>query len=539
MPVRNQPPHLRPCNLFSGDPLLKQIAGAIPSVDVPYLEKMGAQWGSDKINDLARLANRNPPELETHDEYGDRIDHVSYHPAYHALMGRSAAAGLHCSIWEEAKNMRPHGHAARAAEFFLTAQTETGHLCPMTMTNASLAALASSEKLLDAWGEKIIHRGYDFSSRPPEQKTALTIGMGMTEKQGGSDVRQNGTTAERQGDFYVLNGHKWFMSAPMSDAFLVLGQAPGGLSCFLMPRILPDGRRNGIHFQRLKDKLGNRSNGSAEAEFSDALAYPVCDEGDGISTIMEMVALTRLDCANASAALMRAGLFQAVHFARHRSAFGKPLAEQPLMVRVLGDLAIDQAAALALVMLIARSFDAVDDDDRSVAFARVLTPAAKYWICKLAPTFLAEAMECLGGNGYVELSDLPRCYREAPVNAIWEGTGNMMAMDVMRVLKKSPGAFETVVDSLSDSLGKAGPVVVNVLRTLANASASDPGSARILTEQLAISAAAAALYEFAPQVIADSFAESRLAGQWRSTYGMLDARFDAAAILDEICPPAG
>lgn len=536
MSAQNQPPALRPFNLFSSDPLLGSIAGDIPSLDVPYLESMGSQWGSTTINDLARYANRNTPELMTHDEYGSRIDQVNFHPAYHALMGRSAAAGLHCSIWEDTKDFRPHGHAARAAEFYLTAQTETGHLCPITMTNASMAALASSPDLAQDWSEKIIQRSYDFSNRPWQEKSAITIGMGMTEKKGGSDVRENVTQAQKQGDIYLINGHKWFMSAPMSDAFIILAQAPGGLSCFLVPRILPGGKRNGIHFQRLKDKLGNRSNASSEAEFKDAVAHLLGNEGDGVSIIMEMVTLTRLDCANASAALMRAGLIEALHTTRHRSAFGARIVDQPLMTRVLADLALDQAAALCLVMLVSHSFDNADNDEKSMAYARILTPASKYWICKLVPSFLAEAMECVGGNGYVELSDLPRLYREAPVNAIWEGAGNMMALDIMRVLKKSPGAFETVIESISESLGKAGPVVVNVLRTLANASTSDPGSARILTEQLAISAAAAALCDYAPQTVSDAFVESRLAGQWRSTYGMLDARFDSAAILDAVCP---
>jgi putative acyl-CoA dehydrogenase len=370
-------------------------------------------------------------------------------------------------------------------------------------------------------------------------KEGLTLGMGMTEKQGGTDVRANSSRAERAGNgTHRLTGHKWFMSAPMCDAFLMLAQATEGLTCFLVPRILPDGRANGLRFQRLKDKLGNRSNASSEVEFDGVHAELVGEPGQGVKTIMDMVTLTRLDCALASAGIMRASVAEAVHHARHRSAFGNRLIDQPVMLRVLADLAIDSAAATALAFRLARSFDEAADGREHAAFARAMTPVVKYWVCKLAPPLIYEAMECMGGNGYVEDLPIARHYREAPVNAIWEGSGNVMALDVLRVLKRAPGLFDEVMEGLRRDLGPAGRGTVGVLRAAIDVSMSDEGSARILTEQLALAAAAAELKRLGAGRIADAFIETRLAGQWRSTYGMLPARHDARAIVDTLYPEA-
>lgn len=492
-----------------------------------------------EAQDLARLANENPPKLRSHDWQGRRRDMVEFHPAYHALMRRSATNGLHCSIWENTKNESGRRHQVRAARFYLTAALESGHLCPMTMTSASLAALMATPNLFDEWAPRVITRKYDQSQKAPIAKSGLTIGMGMTEKQGGTDVRANSTRAERAGNgFYRITGHKWFMSAPMCDAFLVLAQAEEGLSCFLMPRILGDGGTNGFELQRLKDKLGNRSNASTEVEFNNSIGQLVGDAGEGVKTIMDMVTLTRLDCAVASSGIMRAGLNEAVHHARHRSVFGKTLIQQPLMQRVLADMAIEVAAATALSFRLARSFDLASTDRRAAAFARAMTPVVKYWVCKISPGLLYEAMECLGGNGYVEEASLARYYREAPVNAIWEGSGNVMALDVVRVLERAPGLFEEVIDSISEDLGSGAKGTINVLKAAMQVALTDHGSARLLTEQLALAAAAAELTRLGAGRVAEAFVETRLGGQWRNTYGMLNVRHDSVAIIDSLYPAA-
>jgi putative acyl-CoA dehydrogenase len=453
------------------------------------------------------------------------------------LMRRSVAAGLHSSIWENGAEETGKRHQVRAARFYLTAELETGHLCPITMTSASLAALMSSSKLFREWAPRVTTRKYDQSHKPPVEKAGLTLGMGMTEKQGGTDVRANTSKAERTSNgFHRLTGHKWFMSAPMSDAFLMLAQAPEGLSCFLVPRLLGGGASNGLNFQRLKDKLGNRSNASSEVEFTGAIGEMVGDPGAGIKTIMDMVTLTRLDCAVASSGIMRAGLAEAVHHVRNRLVFGKPLIDQPLMVRVLADLALDVAAATALSFRLARSFDEAAADPGEAAFARAMTPVVKYWVCKLAPAVLYEAMECLGGNGYVEEAPLARYYREAPVNAIWEGSGNVMALDVLRVLLRAPSLFDDVLAGVQRDIGGGGAGTVTVLKAAIQVASQDEGSARMLTEQLALAAAAAELRRLGAGRIADAFMETRLAGQWRSTYGMLDARHDARLIVDTLYP---
>ncbi|MBA3516548.1 MAG: acyl-CoA dehydrogenase family protein [Rhizobiales bacterium] len=532
----NQPPPFGGINLFEADPLVASAVSGFPDQVRQDLSEIGAFWGSHEARELARLANRHAPELDRYDAGGRRIDQVNFHSAYHALMCRSMLAGLHCSIWDRGEAEAGLRHRARAVRMYLTGQTEAGHLCPMVMTNAALASLQAEPDLLATWAPRIGSRSYDRNFRPAAVKRAVTIGMGMTERQGGTDVRANLTSAEPGADgLYSLTGHKWFFSAPMSDAFIVLAQAQAGLTAFLLPRFLPDGTVNAIRLERLKDKLGNRSNASAEVEFQGAGAWRVGAEGRGIATILEMVTLTRLDCAVASAGLMRAGFAEAVHHVRHRSAFGKKLVDQPLMTRVLSDMALDLAAALALALRLAEAFDRADKQPGEAAYARLMTPAVKYWICKSAPAFLFEAMECLGGNGYVEASALPRLFREAPVNAIWEGSGNVMALDVVRALK-GEGVLPQALETIGSELGPGAKAAVDVLSAAARVAVQDPGSARILTEQLALTAAAAALRRDFPPAFADAFIETRLGRSWRATYGMLDGRFDSRALIDYVAP---
>jgi len=522
-------------NAYRNDPLMGRITDELPRAVQDSLEVEGRFVLSAEAQDLARLANTELPRLRTHDRQGRRLDQVEFHPAYHALMRRSIALGLHASVWETGEDEKGVRHQARAARYFLMSQLECGHLCPVTMTNASLAALMASPELFREWSPLILPRKYDPASRPPARKLGLTLGMGMTEKQGGTDVRANATRAEATGDgSYRITGHKWFMSAPMCDAFLVLAQAEEGLSCFLLPRLAGDGSGNGFLLQRLKDKLGNRSNASAEVEFDGALGQMVGSPGEGVKTIMDMVTLTRLDCALASAGLMRAALGEAVHHSRHRVVFQKKLIEQPVMTRVLADMALDVAAATALSMRLARAFDRAAGNPAEAAFARVMTPVVKYWICKLAPALVYEAMECLGGNGYIEEGNLARYYREAPVNAIWEGSGNVMALDVLRVLSRGPQLLEEVLGWIGLHLGRAGKGTLEVLRAATEVCLRDEGSARILTEQLALAAAGAELRNLGLGDLADAFIETRLAGQWRTTYGMLDARHDARGIIDSL-----
>ena len=535
--VTNQTPPMTGTNAYLGDPLLMQIAARFPKELHNELEQTGRFVLSAEAQDLARLANTELPKLRTHDRQGNRIDLVEYHPAYHALMRRSIAQGLHCSIWEDNPAETGRRHQVRAARFYLTAQLEAGHLCPLTMTSASLAALMGAPDIYKEWSPAVLSRKYDFSQKPALGKNGVTLGMGMTEKQGGTDVRTNTTRATVNEDgTYTITGHKWFMSAPMSDAFLVLAQVDEQLSCFLVPRLTSEGKGNGFAFQRLKDKLGNKSNASSEVEFDGAIGQLIGNPGEGVKTIMDMVTLTRLDCAVASAGLMRSGLAEAVHHCRHRAVFGKPLIEQPLMSRVLADMALDVAGATALSMRLARAFDMAAGDRAEAAFARCMTPVVKYWVCKIAPALLYEAMECLGGNGYIEDGNLARAYREAPVNAIWEGSGNVMALDVARVLSRAPGLFDEVLEWIGGQLGQRGQGTIDVLRAALQLTESDQGVARLLTEQLAYAAAAAELRQLGADDIADAFIETRLGGQWRSTYGMLDARHDAMRILDQLYP---
>jgi len=537
--VFNQPKLYTGINAYQADPILTEIGRSMPQVVRDDFSAIGRFVTSPEAQELARIANRDTPALRTFDAQGHRIDEVEFHPAYHALMRRAFANGLHCSVWQDLPEEKGIAHAARAIRFFLTAELECGHLCPITMTHSSVAPLQSNPQAYSVWAPKILSRRYDSSQRPIGGKNSATVGMGMTEKQGGTDVRANTSTAQHASDdIYRLTGHKWFMSAPMSDGFLMLAQMPEGLGCFLVPRFLDNGAANGLHFQRLKDKLGNRSNASSEVEFMNSQGRLLGEPGKGVRTILEMVTLTRLDCALASAGIMRASLAEAVHHCRQRKVSGETLINQPLMSRVLADMALDVAAATALAMRLAAAFDKAATDPGEAAYVRIMTPVVKYWVCKIAPALIYEAMECLGGNGYVEERALARHYREAPVNAIWEGSGNVMALDLLRVLERDPQYFEEVVAAIAAELGQYSSRTVDVLAAAAALCQRDQGAARLATEQLALSAAAAELYRLGAGRIADAFSESRLAGAYRSTYGMLDLRFDAPQIIDLLYPKA-
>jgi putative acyl-CoA dehydrogenase len=537
--VFNQSPPFEDVDLFALDrPLMEAVAANGGAAAQQELSEFGKRWGSAAMAARGRIANENTPKLRTFDARGNRRDEIEFHPAYHELMAHSAHAGVHNSTWDV--DGKPAGGASevvRAAKFYIAAQVETGHLCPITMTRASVAALAAQPDLLAKAMPVIATRSYDPAFAPWWIKRGMTLGMGMTEKQGGTDVRANITGATRDGDTYRITGHKWFMSAPMCDAFLVLAQADEGLSCFFMPRFAPDGSVNAIHFQRLKDKLGNRSNASSEVEFAGAYAERVGDEGKGIRTIIQMVQLTRQDCAIASAALMRSGLAHALHHARHRSVFQKHLADQPLMQMVLADMALHVEASIALVMRLCRAFDSAPGDARTAAYMRLLTPAIKYWVCKSAPGFLYEAMECLGGNGYVEEGILARHYRESPVNAIWEGSGNVMCLDVLRALSREADAATQVLQSLmaeTKGLPGAGEAAAFIGATLRRTDSERV--ARLAVEKLAMLAAAAALNGVSPHH-AELFAATRLAGNHASMYGAVDlAGGDITGLLERALP---
>src|ERR1700687_5415137 len=537
--VLNQSPPFEDVDLFALDrPLTDAVAANGGASAEQELSESGRHWGSAAMAERGRLANENTPKLRIFDSRGNRRDEVEFHPAYHELMARSPHAGLHTPTWT--RDARPAGAPAevvRAAKFYMASGVETGHLCPITMTRASVAALAVQPDILKKTMPVIGTRAYDPTFAPWPTKRGMTLGMGMTEKQGGTDVRSNQTRATRDGDAYRITGHKWFMSAPMCDAFLVLAQADQGLTCFFMPRFKPDGSVNEIQFQRLKDKLGNRSNASSEVEFVGAHASRVGDEGKGIRTIIQMVALTQKDCAIASAGLMRSGLAHALHHARHRSVFQKHLADQPLMRAVLSDMALHVEASIALVMRLCHSFDRAPVDPSEAAHMRLLTPAIKYWVCKSAPGFLYEAMECLGGNGYVEEGILARHYRESPVNAIWEGSGNVMCLDVLRALSREADAAQAVLQHLAEE-AKGLPGAVDALAFIGRAfrRADSERVARLAVEKLALLAAAAALNKTSPRH-AELFARTRLAANHASMYGAVDlANDDIRGLLDRALP---
>src|SRR5437764_1100033 len=522
--VFNQSPPFEDVDLFTLDrPLIEAVAANGGASASKELSEFGQHWGSAAMAARGRIANENAPKLKLFDARGNRRDEVEFHPAYHELMAHSAHAGVHNSTWSA--QGKPAGGAAeviRAAKFYMAAQVETGHLCPITMTRASVAALSAQPDLLAKAMPVISTRAYDPDFAPWWSKRGMTLGMGMTEKQGGTDVRSNMTRAVRDGDGYRITGHKWFMSAPMCDAFLVLAQANEGLSCFFMPRFAPDGSVNAIQFQRLKDKLGNRSNASSEVEFVGAYAERVGEAGKGIRTIIQMVQLTRQDCAIASVGLMRSGLSHALHHARHRSVFQKHLADQPLMQTVLADMALHVEASVALVMRLCRAFDQAPDDPGEAAYMRLLTPAIKYWVCKSAPGFLYEAMECLGGNGYVEEGILARHYRESPVNAIWEGSGNVMCLDVLRALSREPDAATAVLQDIAEQAkGLAGGA--EAVASIAKSFRRPDGErvARRAVEGLAVAAGAAAVDKIAPHHD-EFFAATRLGTPPARMYSAVD-----------------
>lgn len=535
--VTNQPPALEDYNLFASDAALREgVAREGADWACDGLAAFGARIGSAEMIEAGALANRHKPELKSFDRFGHRIDKVEFHPAYHKVMAASIAEGLHASPWSDP---RPGAQVRRAAGMIMMAQVEVGHLCPVSMTYASVPVLRRQPALAGAWVPKILSRDYDPRFLPAADKHALQIGMGMTEKQGGSDVRSNTSRAAPldgggPGSGYAITGHKWFMSAPMCDAFLILAQAPDGLSCFLLPRFLPDGSLNAIRIQRLKDKVGNRSNASSEVEFANATGWLVGEEGRGIATIIEMASYSRQESALASTGLMRQAVVQAVHHARHRRAFQRHLIDQPLMTNVLADMALEVEAATALMLRLARAVDTQDDDPLEQALRRIVTPAAKYWICKRGPMLAAEAMEVLGGNGYVEDSIMGRLYREMPVNSIWEGSGNVMCLDVLRAMQRNPDSLEALLAMLRTASGadrRLDAAIARIDAALATPAELE-AQGRSFVELLAVTLQAALLVAAAPPAVADAFCASRLDGGWGHAFGTLPGGTDRRAIAE-------
>ena len=551
--VFNQPAPLADYNLFTGNqPLRDALKFNAPALDTAELADLGATLGSAQMQAHARLANSHTPELHSHDRFGRRVDQVEFHPSYHELMKLAAGAGLHGTPWASL-NPLPHPlgegrgegspHVLRAAGFMLFTELEPSVLCPISMTYAVTPALRSNPAIYADWGPKLASRAYDPALKGWQSKAGLTMGMGMTEKQGGSDVRANTTQAtadgsDAWGQRYRLTGHKWFFSAPMCDAFLVLAQTPSGLSCFFLPRVLDDGSLNAIRIQRLKDKLGNKANASSEVEFHQATAWLVGDEGRGIPQILEMGTMTRLDCALGTSGLMRQALSLALNHTAQRKAFGKPLIEQPLMRNVLADLALESEAATALAIRLARAFDRPGDPHERV-MARLLTPVAKYWICKRGSHFAQEAMECLGGNGYVEEGGegiMARIYREMPLNSIWEGAGNIMALDLLRALRKADAVL-ALAQELAAARG-AHPALGRLAASLparVEAIATEL-EARRLAQDVALAVQAALLYQTAPAAVFSAFCDSRIAGNWGQAFGTLGAATDFDSIIARSMP---
>jgi putative acyl-CoA dehydrogenase len=536
--VFNQPPAFIDHNLFDTDRAMREAALREGGdwVGAP-LAKLGAEAGSEAVLELGDLANRHPPELVAFDRYGQRIDEARFHPSYHQLMGLAMDHHIHDIAWSAD---RPGGHVAHAGLLALMTQAEAGVLCPISMTYASVAALRHQPDVTAPWLEKLIGGTYDGPLAPIAGKRGVTVGMAMTEKQGGSDVRANTTRAHPLGGrLYRLVGHKWFCSAPMSDGFLTLAYAEGGLSCFLVPRIAPDGTRNGIQVMRLKDKLGNKSNASSEIEYHDAVAWLLGEEGRGVSVIIDMVHHTRLDTMAGTLGIMRRPLAEAVSHVAGRRVFQKTLADQPAMRAVVADLALEYEAAAVLTMRVARAFDGAGEGDR--AFARLAVALGKYWLTKRCPNFVYECMECHGGVGYVEETPLPRYFRESPLNAVWEGSGNVIALDVLRTLRKEPAAMDSFVaeialsrggdrrlDAAADQLADrfAGPV--------------GEGDARRLVEDMAVLLQGSLLVRHGPQAVADAFVASRIGGDWGRCFGTLPAGADIEAIARrQIEPLAG
>ncbi|WP_406144919.1 acyl-CoA dehydrogenase family protein [Streptomyces sp. NBC_01012] len=531
--VTNQVPPLVGYDVYAGDRALteaveRHLAPGTVEEARQELSRLGRSAGSFQAQEWGAQANENPPKLRTHDRYGNRIDEVEFHPAWHRLLGHAVSAGL-TDAWG-----RPGGHVRRAAGFLVWTQAEAGHGCPLSMTHAAVPALRTDPAQAAEWEPLLTSHVYEQGLRPASQKAGVLLGMGMTEKQGGTDVRSNTTRADplaADGE-YLLTGHKWFCSAPMSDGFLVLAQAPGGLSCFLLPRVLPDGTRNPFAIQRLKDKLGNRSNASSEVEFDGTWARRVGEEGRGVRTIIEMVAATRLDCVLGSAALMRQAVAQAIHHSAYRSAFGGLLIEKPLMRNVLADLALESEAATTLALRLAAAYDTDTEEER--ALLRIAVPTAKYWVTKRCGAVVGEALECLGGNGYVEESGMPRLLREAPLNSIWEGSGNVQALDVLRALQREPQALNAFLQEVGKARGadhRLDAAIKDLLTELADLDAVE-ARARRLVERMALVLQGSLLLRWAPPEVADAFCASRLGGDWGSAFGTLPHSLDLATVVE-------
>ncbi len=551
--VFNQSTPLVDYDMFSTDAVL-----------VEMIRKYGAEWaierlvsfgkfnGSKQAIEWAEQANRNEPVLHTHDRFGHRIDRVDFHPSYHALMNASIAHGLHALPWQES---REGGHVARAAMMYMAYQNEGGHCCPMSMTYSCIPTLRRQPEIARLWEPLLTTATYDHAFRPSTEKAGVTIGMGMTEKQGGSDVRANTTRAVAKaesgpGKEYALTGHKWFCSAPMSDAFLVLAQAPGGLSCFFVPRFKPNGDKNAIFIQRLKNKLGNKSNASSEIELVEAAGWLVGAEGRGVPTIIEMVNHTRLDCISGSAGMMRQAMLQAMHHCHQREAFKKKLSDQPLMTNVLADLALESEAATRLMLRVAQAYDRADKDPKEALFKRIASAIGKYWACKRTPMHVAEALECFGGNGYTEDAPMARIYREAPLLGIWEGSGNVICLDVLRAVSKEPETLDAFVAELELVRGRSSKLdayINSVKRQIAalkkNATSTKPSvaaarehAARLLVERLALALQAALMVQHAPKFVADAFIASRLSRQGGYAFGTLPKGVNARAIVARAYP---
>jgi putative acyl-CoA dehydrogenase len=527
--VTNQPPPLAPYDAGEDTALLEGLRREGAGWAEAELRRLGRRAGSAEAQEWGELANRHEPVLRTHDRYGNRIDEVEYHPSWHHLMRVAVGEGLAGAPWADG---RPGAHVARTAGGLVWGHTEAGHGCPVSMTYAAVPVLRREPHLAQVYEPLLTARVYDPELRVPAEKRGLLAGMGMTEKQGGSDVRANSTTATPTAEpgVFTLRGHKWFTSAPMCDVFLVLAQAPAGLSCFLVPRVLPDGTRNTFRIQRLKDKLGNRSNASSEPEFDGTVAWLVGPEGQGVKTIIEMVNCTRLDCVMSSATLMRKTLVEAGHHARYRHAFGARLLDQPLMRNVLADLALESEAATTLTLRLAGAADrAVRGDAGEAAFRRIATAVGKYWVTKRGPAFTAEALECLGGNGYVEDSGMPRHYREAPLLSIWEGSGNVNALDVLRALSREPHTADALFGELALARGADARLDAAVARLKDLLAGARPAGARRLVELMALTLQASLLVRHAPAAVADAFCATRLGGDWGHSFGTLpqDAALDA------------
>jgi len=528
----NQPPLLAGYNAWEQDPILRAAVEREGGGWVAErAHRLGELVGSERMQLLADQANRHLPQLRTHDRFGERIDAVDYHPAYHELMTLAFGAGLHSLAW---KTQRAGAFVARAALNYLWNQTENGTSCPVTMTFAAVQVMRNDAQLAAEWEPKLLADAYDPRALQLSQKRAATVGMAMTEKQGGSDLRSNQTAATQLGDgAYTLEGHKWFCSAPMSDGFLTLARTGAGVTCFFAPRSLADGARNGIHIQRLKDKCGNRSNASSEIEYHGAWARRIGAEGRGIATLIEMAHLTRFDIVVASAGMMRGALNQALHHCAHRSAFGRPLIAQPLMQNVLADLALETEAATLLAMRLARSLDRSAHDPQERLLARILTPVAKYWLAKRNPAFMFEAMECLGGNGYVEEAPLARFYREAPVNSIWEGSGNVACLDVLRSMQKQPDSLAALLAEIRT--GASGERHLALFADAIEAQLAQADDleqrARRIVEMAALALQASLMAQHAAPAAADAFSGSRIRGDWGHAFGTLPRGTRCEAII--------